>query len=74
MLSDERLHKIEQLISDSLNEDAAVQKVSSRYLPAASALTSLRKGGLGAANARVYAVKVSQNLHLIRAVLTITIF
>ncbi|KZT68826.1 hypothetical protein DAEQUDRAFT_751159 [Daedalea quercina L-15889] len=44
MVSDERLAKIEMLVSDSLNEEAT---------PA--------KGGLGALNARVYAVKANYN-------------
>ncbi|KAI0935607.1 hypothetical protein AcV5_003986 [Taiwanofungus camphoratus] len=44
MISDERLDKIYQLVSNSLNEEAA---------PA--------KGGLGAVNARVYAVRANYN-------------
>ncbi|THG99004.1 hypothetical protein EW026_g3280 [Hermanssonia centrifuga] len=44
MISDERLGKIEQLVSDSLNDNSVVQK-----------------GGLGAVNARVYAVKANYN-------------
>ncbi|KAH9994503.1 muts domain V-domain-containing protein [Russula vinacea] len=44
MLSDERLETVEQLVSESLNEDA-----------------SLQKGGIGAINARVYAVKANCN-------------
>ncbi|KAI0344201.1 hypothetical protein BDW22DRAFT_1412762 [Trametopsis cervina] len=41
---DERLNRIERLVSDSLNDNAAIQK-----------------GGLGAMNARVYAVKANCN-------------
>ncbi|KZT24709.1 hypothetical protein NEOLEDRAFT_1156682 [Neolentinus lepideus HHB14362 ss-1] len=44
MISDERLAKIEQLVCQSLNEDATPSK-----------------GGLGAVNARVYAVKANYN-------------
>ncbi|KAL6301010.1 muts domain V-domain-containing protein [Sparassis latifolia] len=44
MISDERLERIEQLVRNSLNEEAT---------PA--------KGGLGAVNARVYAVKANYN-------------
>ncbi|KAI9510622.1 muts domain V-domain-containing protein [Russula earlei] len=44
MLSDERLEKIERLVSESLNEDASLQKT-----------------GIGAINARVYAVKANFN-------------
>ncbi|KAF9805911.1 hypothetical protein IEO21_08898 [Rhodonia placenta] len=44
MISDERLEKIEQLVRQSLNEEA---------VPA--------KGGIGAVNARVYAVKANYN-------------
>ncbi|KIP02571.1 hypothetical protein PHLGIDRAFT_26530 [Phlebiopsis gigantea 11061_1 CR5-6] len=44
MISDERLEKIEQLVSSSLNDQSVLQK-----------------GGLGAVNARVYAVKANHN-------------
>lgn len=60
MFSDGRIADIEKKISDSLNEDAAPSKVQTIvYL--ISPLFTLRvtqKGGLGAVNMRVYAVKV----------------
>lgn len=63
-LSDERIEKIEALIGKSLNEDATSQKVSnSRKFGRHTALISsvLQGGGLGALNARVYAVKANYN-------------
>ncbi|KAI0089898.1 muts domain V-domain-containing protein [Irpex rosettiformis] len=44
MIMDERLERIEQLVGESLNDNAMAQK-----------------GGLGAVNARVYAVKANYN-------------
>lgn len=42
MVSDERLEKIEQLVSDSLNEESVLQKVSTRHCVAALRLTPAR--------------------------------
>lgn len=61
MVSDERLQTIENLVCDSLNEDATLSKVN--FIPLGSIrlkLTSFNnyQTGIGAVNARVYAVKV----------------
>lgn len=56
MISDERLEKIEQLVSSSLNDQSVLQKVSN--FGVSSYVSQFLQGGLGAVNARVYAVKV----------------
>ena len=62
MLSDERLANIEELVSAHLNEETATSKVGV-YVPPllCSAIIILSQGGLGAVNARVYAVKANCN-------------
>ena len=60
MFCDERLEKIEQLVSNSLNENAAAQKVCVYELIVRHSYQRdcFVQGGLGAVNSRVYAVKV----------------
>jgi hypothetical protein len=62
MISDERLAKIGELIARNLNEDGAPSKV---ILHITFTRLTKFKGGIGAVNARVYAVKVRHQKHSI---------
>ncbi|TFK57730.1 hypothetical protein OE88DRAFT_1671924 [Heliocybe sulcata] len=61
MISDERLAKIEKLVCQSLNEDATPAKACIQPLLSTRSLMHGKQGGLGAVNARVYAVKANCN-------------
>lgn len=61
MLSDERIDKIDKLISLHLNEEGAPLKVYLLTMFSTLKLTFHIKGGLAALNARVYAVKANCN-------------
>jgi DNA mismatch repair protein MSH4 len=66
MLSDDRISNIEKKVSESLNEDASSSKVRPLIFSVfhLSDKSSTKKGGLGALNMRVYAVKVSKSCTL----------
>jgi hypothetical protein len=62
MLSDERLVKVERLVSESLNEDASLQKVCSLSTCDQDGVNDFScQSGIEAINARVYAVKASMS-------------
>ncbi|KAG6810573.1 hypothetical protein H0H92_011299 [Tricholoma furcatifolium] len=60
LITDDRLEKIENLVSASLNEDGAPTKVISLPKESCASLKMLQ-GGISALNARVYAVKAQCN-------------
>jgi hypothetical protein len=57
MISDERLEKFDSLVREYLNEETAPSKVHPLNPSTLTGLTC-EQGGIGAVNARVFAVKV----------------
>lgn len=58
MISDERVDKIDTIVQASLNEECAPAKVAVRQNVTIFFDLQRIQGGLGAVNARVYAVRV----------------
>ncbi|KAI0063070.1 hypothetical protein BV25DRAFT_1854649 [Artomyces pyxidatus] len=61
MLSDERLARIEALVCENLNEEASLQKASLLSTKLYTNPLTCTQTGIGAVNARVYAVRANCN-------------